>query len=266
MCYLDSLDEGNKAMTLAKSYTTKSFALTDKGLLRQKNEDSFGCDDLLHFYSIADGLGGRNAGEIASSETVHRLHKKIQEDSFLHHLPTQEKMIVDFFIQSIIAVNHEIFSLSRNNHQLEGMGTTLSTLYFFNEKCLFTNIGDSRIYRFRNNELKQLTNDDTLLEELLQYGLIDEKEAKVFPLKHVITKSIGSFETIDPSFGIETLQINDIYLLCSDGLHGLVSPEKIKSILAMTSTIEEKGELLLKNALSAGGIDNITLILVEIPS
>ncbi len=248
------------------SYTTKSFALTDKGLLRQKNEDSFGCDDQLHFYSIADGLGGRNAGEIASSETVHRLKTRLQEDSFIHNLSSEEKIIVDFFIRSIIAVNHEIFNLSRNNNMLEGMGTTLSTLYFFDEKCLFTNIGDSRIYRFRNNELTKLTNDDTLLEELLQYGLIDEKEAKIFPLKHVITKSIGSFETIDPSWGIETFQLNDIYLLCSDGLHGLVSFEKIKSILAMTTTLKEKGELLLKKALSAGGIDNITLILVEIPS
>lgn len=251
-------------MTLAKDCSFKSFALSDKGLIRQKNEDSYGINEENHFFALADGLGGRNAGEIASNEAIQRMLAFVGKTKSFKDCSLNENDVKELFLNGIKNVNKDIFNLSHQNSSLEGMGTTLTTLFFFHDKLFFTNIGDSRLYKLKNHQLTKLTKDDTLLEELLNFGLIDDNEAKIFPLKHVITKSIGSFESVEPSWGIENFSKDEIYLLCSDGLYGLVSHEKISSILDSDFELNQKGQMLLKEALSAGGVDNITLIIVEI--
>jgi serine/threonine protein phosphatase PrpC len=251
-------------MTLAKNITLTSFALSDKGLVRPKNEDSFGFDDTIKFYAVADGLGGKNAGEVASKETVKNLLAFINDEPAFKNPFINADDALQMLIEGIKNINTQIFELSKTSHTLEGMATTLTTLLFINQKAIFTNTGDSRLYRLRDDQLTKLTKDDTLLEELLQFGLIDEKEAKIFPLKHVITKSIGTFEHVEPSFGIDSFQSNDLYLLCSDGLYGFVKDEDIKNILKSSINLKDKANQLLAAALKSGGLDNITIILTEI--
>jgi serine/threonine protein phosphatase PrpC len=246
------------------SFKIKSFAISDKGLIRKKNEDSYGILEKHNFFSLADGLGGRNAGDVASSNTIKFLSQNVESNSILNNSELSNEKVLHFLLGSISDTNHKIFQMSQRNAEFEGMGTTLTCALFFDKKCIYGNIGDSRLYRFRENILTQITKDDTLLAELLHFGFIEEQEAKIFPLRHVITKSIGSVDFVDPTFGIEDVEIGDYYLLCSDGLHGLVSYEKIKAVFSEAISLEDKGRKLLSNALEAGGSDNITLILLEI--
>lgn len=250
-------------MNTATGYQISTYALTDKGLMRPINEDAYGIVEGRQFFALADGLGGRNAGEIASAETIKEVCHQIDIDSTFSNPSLSEKRVLQRLLEVISDANHKIWLMGQESSALQGMGTTLTCALFFKESLIAANVGDSRLYRLRGDQLEQLTKDDSLLSDLLQFGLIDESEAKIFPLKHVITKSIGGFEDIDTSFTITSIEAGDLYLLCSDGLHGLVSTDKISTLLKSQLSLKEKGDRLLKEALDNGGLDNITLILVQ---
>lgn len=242
----------------------EAFGLSDRGLVRPNNEDAL---ELLHshrFYALADGLGGRNSGEIASKETLLSLCHSIQHDPILKECAKHSKKVPTQLFKVIQETNSKIWSMGQKDVTLTGMGTTLSCILFCEQSCFVANVGDSRVYRLRNGKLELLTHDDSLVFDLLQFGLIDEDEAKSFPLKHVITKSIGGVNQVEPTITESNVLTEDLFLLCSDGLYNLVEEKKIEEILTHTSTIKEATHKLIETALIFGGLDNVSVILLKI--
>ncbi|MEA5114183.1 MAG: Stp1/IreP family PP2C-type Ser/Thr phosphatase [Geobacteraceae bacterium] len=240
-----------------------SFAETDTGLVRQENEDSL----LLHVSSekeqleqkgalaiVADGVGGGNSGKIASSLAVTEIRERY------YAFPAGQPLIA--LKQSMMAANHEILARSRQDPSLEGMATTCTVFLMIGNDGFVCHAGDSRAYLLRDGNLRQLTEDHTLVNKLLQDGLLTFDAAKSHPQRNIIVKALGSDEEFEP----ETLQLelegNDTVLLCSDGLHGLIPDGTIASTLG-SLPLQQAGKTLITLAKQAGGTDNITVILLR---
>lgn len=231
----------------------EAIGLSDKGLVRLENEDAYLLMPSCHFYALADGLGGRNSGEIASREAILHLSQSLEK-----------KKTAESILTGIQEANLKIWEMAQTNESHTGMGTTLSCIFFHDHSCFLANVGDSRIYRLRDDELQQLTQDDSLVFELVQFGLLDEQEAKTFPLKHVITKSLGGIPLIEPSISKTDVQPGDFFLLCSDGLYNPVDDATMKQILLSTNDLQQACEKMIRKALDLGGLDNITVILIHV--
>lgn len=241
-----------------------SYGITHKGLVRLENEDVWTHLPKEHFYLVADGMGGRNAGEVAAFETVSILSQKIKQNPIFKNPSANDKLVKEALSQAIQETNHAVWELSQKDSALDGMGTTLCCIYFLPGSCIYANVGDSRIYRWRKGHLEQLTQDDSLVGDLLYFGLVNEKEAQSFPLKHVITKSVGTVAEVEPE--VEALPYNsgDLFLLCTDGLSNLVAKQEMEKIISEMESVCSGAERLLQAALDAGGLDNITLILLQV--
>lgn len=244
------------------SFKLRFNTATHVGLVRQNNEDAYKVLEKYHFFALADGLGGKNSGEIASQEAVEELSYLIEQNPSFQTEQNEAKL-KKMLEHVIILTNSKIWEMSKKEGHLNGMGTTLTCALFSGNKILFGNVGDSRLYRLRHHQLEQLTHDDSLVYELLHFGLIDEEEAKSFPLKHVITKSIGGLNTVEPFILSSSIEDKDIYLLSSDGLHGSVDDKTIASILQKNTSLENISQDLIQAALLKGGHDNITVILIQ---
>ncbi len=238
-----------------------SYASSNIGLVRTTNEDFFAQMHSERFFAIADGIGGHNAGEVAAKETVEFLCREMQLlHPLLQTLEHHEKA-VDHFDQLIDNVNERILSLGEKHKQLEGMGTTLCFTYFFDKYLLYSHVGDSRLYRFREGELEQLTSDHSIEN-------ITKKRPHLSPAKNISKKSliqaIGTHRHIEPDIGIEPLCRNDVYFLCSDGLSDFVSHQEILSILKKNQSIDATTEELIERAIYRGGKDNITVLMMKV--
>ena len=236
-------------------------SVSDIGLVRQNNEDYFRILQEEKFFVLADGMGGHQAGEIASKETVDHLCDLFQRHSNLSHLDLhQAKQLLKEMIQE---VNTFVFRLGRENPQLKGMGTTLCCLFLHPDGLIFAHVGDSRIYRSRQGKLEQLTQDHSLLRELIDLGQLSEQQAEGFSYKNIITKAIGTEPFVEPTVVSTSLEEGDILMMCSDGLSDLVSFEGMQEVIAKYPE-EEATRLLVEKAKKNGGYDNITLILVKV--
>lgn len=235
----------------------KWIGLTDVGKVRRNNEDAyFTPKDKEPFFLLADGMGGHLGGERASALAITSLSEelpKVSEES--------SEEIKRGIIHAMEKANDLIYSESLSNPDYRGMGTTLSLLYIGEERVYFANIGDSRIYLFRDNELIQLTKDDSFVNYLLDVGEITEEEAINHPRKNVLTKALGTTPALDVEIHEKSREEGEIYLLCSDGLTAMVSFEEIEEILKDYSP-EEAANRLMDTALKNGGRDNVTLILL----
>ncbi|CDZ74759.1 protein phosphatase PrpC [Peptoniphilus sp. ING2-D1G] len=235
----------------------KFIALTNKGLVRENNEDSFIVDEEnLKFFMIADGMGGHKAGEIASQKAVSIL----KEDLINAEINTEEDL-VSTLINSIKEANREILNLSKENLKYRGMGTTLSLIYIFEDNVFYINVGDSRIYEINDEDIQQITQDDSFVNYLLEIGEISKDEAESHPKKNVLTKALGTSENLDIEVNKIYFNKENKYLICSDGLSNMVPKERLFSIVNEEKA-EEIGEKLISEALDNGGMDNITLILI----
>lgn len=241
-----------------------SSGATHQGYVRSANEDAWAYLPRERFYILADGMGGRKGGAIAANEALKVVCEEVKNAAIFQDTNPSIKIIKGALSAFIQKANAHVWQMAQKDPSLEGMGTTLCCLCVLKKTCLIANVGDSRIYRFRQGELDQLTHDDSLLADLMKFELVNEEEAKVFPLRHIITKSIGSLPTVDPALGFLDIQMGDIFLLCSDGLTNFVSHDKITAILKEMNTIQEGTDKLIQAALKAGGSDNITVILVQI--
>lgn len=241
-----------------------SFGLTDVGLLRQNNEDVWVvCPDLL-LYALADGMGGHQAGEVAARtaiETLCHCFRELKErwDGEEHSLLEACEEMTKAFQQ----VNNSVYLKGRSDRELKGMGTTLCCLYFHRSAIVYGNVGDSRIYRLRDNKMAQLTQDHSLLRELIERGQINEEQVEEFQYKNIITRAIGTEPYVDPTIHFSDLHPQDRFLLCSDGLSDLVKDEEISILLAQYSELEACGQALIALAKERGGHDNITVVLVD---
>jgi serine/threonine protein phosphatase PrpC/CRP-like cAMP-binding protein len=247
----------------------RSWARTDIGKKRTHNEDSFLNDDALGLYIVADGMGGHAAGEVASAQAVKSIAAVFAESRPLldrfRGAPTVEarEQVAQLMEQAVGRACADIYTLSSGDLGKRGMGTTVVALLCVGNKAVVGHVGDSRIYLFRGGHAHQLTEDHTIIQEQLKRGLITREQVSTADNKNVITRAVG----IQPQVAVDTLVTDllpgDLYLLCSDGLHGYLGDDELPQLLAQGPR-EKLTDALTELALSRGGKDNVTSVCVSI--
>lgn len=240
-------------------------ARTDVGKIREVNEDYIFFNNTysngLTIAIVADGMGGHLAGEIASKTAVDRV-RQILEPKFVSNLSIEEyKSLLE---EAFLEANNCVYDLSIKNKEYSGMGTTLIVAIITNEWLIVAHIGDSRAYLINENNYIHLTKDHTLVNELLLKGQITEEEALVHPQRNVLTRALGT----DQKIAFDLVKVdwvkNQTLFLCSDGLNNYVPDNKIfKTINDKSLSLEKIADILLSDAINAGGEDNISLIIVK---
>lgn len=228
---------------------------TDIGLKREINEDSvLVCED-LGLFIVADGMGGHNAGEVASSLAV-----SIIEDYIRSHIEIESKQ--ELIQNAFLKANRDIYLKSLNDPECRGMGTTCSLVLSEEADVYIGHVGDSRIYYVANESIKQITEDHTLVEKLIKNGEITREAAKIHPKRNVITRALGTDSELKVDYLSQRVENGSKILICSDGLTGKINDDEILKMIS-TNTIECAVESLVKLANDRGGLDNITIILIS---
>jgi protein phosphatase len=242
--------------------TLSMVALSDIGRTHTRNEDAVFCDVGRRLVILADGMGGRNAGDVAARMTVSLLAERLEGQDFRD---MEADLIVRELDAQIASVHRDIRSFSLYHPQWSGMGTTLIMGLFVRDKVMLAHVGDSRCYRLRRKELDVLTRDHSLLQEQIDRGFVAPEEARFFPLRHLLTQAIGVEEIAQPAFNGYDVEFDDLYLFCSDGLYDMVETEDILHILQKSaSRLSDTAEALVAKANANGGHDNISVVLVKI--
>lgn len=229
--------------------------VTHSGLIRDQNEDSMLLRPDAGVFGVADGLGGHNAGEVASAMALEVLDRQCDRRLPVVEVPRAlHRMVED--------ANASIFRAASESSSLEGMGTTLSALWFVDDSALVGHVGDSRIYRMRGGVLQQISEDHTMLAEAIRDG-VDHVRAKATIPASIVTRAVGVRPRVIPMLSSCSVQPGDRFLLCSDGLSDLVNEVQLADRLTDFSDPETAAQVLLDDALDAGGHDNITLVIVD---
>lgn len=239
-----------------------SYGLSDVGLVRSNNEDVWAFVKENGFFALADGMGGHNAGEIAAKEAVRFVCSSIEELFVSSEKNWNVFDLCSFTKLSIENANSWVHHLGRKKKEYKGMGTTLCTLLFHERSLIYGHVGDSRIYRFREGQLDQLTIDHSLRNEMIAKGKFHESSSKPFPYNNVLTRAIGTHGEVEAEIHIAPVNPHDLYLMCSDGLTDCVSDQEISSILKKTEDPKEITLALIDIAKQKGGNDNITIVSV----
>jgi serine/threonine protein phosphatase PrpC len=226
---------------------------THVGKVRANNEDTVFVSKKDGIYAVADGMGGHNAGEIASAMAVTTISELLHEKA-----PSEEELR-----SAVDEANKRVFESSCEHKEQSGMGTTLTMLWDNGKSFILGHIGDSRAYLLRDHVLKQMTEDHSVVGELLKAGRITAEQAKTHPYRNVITRAVGTDKVVDTDIIIAEKKPCDVWLLCSDGLFGNIDDEDMRLVLESES-IEHAAEKLLQMSLAAGGRDNITLVLLMV--
>ena len=246
----------------------KSWARTDVGHKRKHNEDAFLVDKDLGLYAVADGMGGRAAGEVASAQAVKSIRDALAEgkpilEAFTKS-PTVEsrEQIASLMERAIHKACADIYAIAGSDLGKRGMGTTVVALLAAGRKAVVGHVGDSRVYLYRNGRAHQLTEDHTIIQEQLKRGLITKEQVPTADNKNVITRAVG----IQPSVAVDTLVTDllpgDLFVLCSDGLHGYLQDDELPQLLAQER--DKLPDLLVDLALQRGGKDNVTAVCLSI--
>lgn len=235
-----------------------SFALTHTGKVRQVNEDAFINREQDGFWAVADGMGGHVAGDYASQQIVLGLSKINFNEKSIHEVANE----LDDTLTNIDAQLKEYAT----SQKFSAVGSTIAALYLTKDNLgLVYWVGDSRVYRYRDNELVQLSNDHSLVQELIDVGELTEAEAEFFPSKNIITRAVGANSNLCSEVVLINYQPDDLFLICSDGLINEVSDKEIHDVLSnLNISTEEKANELLEATLQTSAADNITFILTEI--
>ncbi|PKO54040.1 MAG: protein phosphatase [Betaproteobacteria bacterium HGW-Betaproteobacteria-20] len=244
--------------------------LTDVGLHREHNEDAIASDDTMGFVILADGMGGYKAGEIASEMAVLSITAELSE-AMVNHQPGQVDTVLrqqseaQLILNAVKNANKMIYRVSQTQPLCAGMGTTLVLGLFTNNKLLVGHIGDSRMYRLRNQILSQITEDHSLLQEQIIAGLITVEQARYSANKNLVTRALGVSPEVELELNEYDVEVDDIYLLCSDGLSDLIEDNAIQTTLnTLSSNLANAAQALVKMANDSGGNDNISVILVKV--
>ena len=228
-------------------------SLTDVGRQRQSNEDSY--LDREPVFAVADGMGGARAGEVASRMAVEAFDDQgdggSPEDR-LRHVATE--------------ANRRIYEMAQSDTEHAGMGTTLTAAMVTGREVAVGHVGDSRLYRLRGGKLERLTEDHSLVEELVRQGRLSPEEAENHPQRSIITRALGPEPDVDVETFTHTARDGDVYLICSDGLSGMVSEDDITAILERADSLDAAARELVEAANRAGGKDNITVVLFRVAS
>jgi len=241
---------------------TIAAGLTDVGLKREHNEDAFLCDENLGLYIVADGMGGANAGEVASKAVVEVLPSMLKEK--LKEIDNSDRRSLRRALVEIVrTLSSNLFERSQDVSSLKGLGTTAIALFIKNKTCFLVYSGDSRAYLLRKNKLIQLSEDQTLVAKLVSEGIIGPELAKTHPLRNSLDEFVGKEGKINPVVLSRKLKRKDRWLLCSDGLTKGVSDDEIYEMLNSSKEPGEVCKNLMDAALAAGGEDNISIIVVD---
>ncbi len=228
------------------------FEKSDTGRQRRANEDSFFVRAPL--FVVADGMGGAQAGEVASRLAAETLARGLPDDG------TAEQRLE----ARVREANSRIHEVSQGDRALNGMGTTITAAYLDGDELALAHVGDSRAYLLRDGELTRLTRDHTLVEELVRRGELTEEEAAEHPQRSIITRALGPEPDIDVDLRSHRVQAGDVLLLCSDGLTGMISEAEIERIIEDADSLGDAGRALVAAANEAGGRDNITVVLFRV--
>jgi serine/threonine protein phosphatase PrpC len=238
-----------------QEYILHSYGISDPGKQRENNEDFFLIDNNQQLYMVADGMGGHNAGELAS-QTACRTFSEL-------FTPTADGIKAQL-VSCLQKTNALIYEKSNEDISLHGMGTTLVICYCHDGQVHICHAGDSRAYLFRDKKLVQLTEDHSAVALMVKQGYITKEEAMDHPLKNRITKAVGTMPDVEPDYMSLPIQEDDILLLCSDGLSNMVRDQEMETILSSREHVKGKTKMLVQLANERGGLDNITVVLVEI--
>ena len=238
-------------------------ALTDPGRVRANNEDAVAFDAPLGLAILADGMGGYNGGEVASGMTIALLQASLGR-WLAHAGPDASNRGVRRALQAgVDEANLAVLDASVANTQLQGMGTTLVMAVFGPQRVVVGHIGDSRCYRLRGQNLEQLTRDHSLLQEQLDAGVLTAEQAAKSPIRNLVTRAVGIERQVLLEMSEFDVQPGDLYMLCSDGLSEMVSPEDLFTILLQDIGLSQKATLLVSLANDNGGRDNISVVLAH---
>lgn len=239
------------------------YGLTDEGLVREHNEDYISWFPESGLVILADGMGGHNAGEVASKLAVTSISDALQEVLSPEIKDVCDMDFKEVVYEAVIFANDEINLHAKAHPECAGMGTTIVMTLFQDDSVIFASVGDSRIYRFREGELKQVTIDHSLVQEMIDNGYMSKEEALNSSNRNLITRALGIEEDVQVDVMQDDIEKDDIYLLCSDGLSDLISDEQIFSVLVKSrQNLEKASKELVNLAKEHGGYDNVSVILV----
>lgn len=235
----------------------RSAAKTDVGLRRRANEDRYAIAADLGLYLVADGMGGHSAGQVASQLAAQGAVQALRT------LDAAEASLAEKLRYAVAAANREIFRVSQSKAELAGMGTTLVALLADESRIALAHVGDSRAYLVRNGKIRQLTDDHSLVAELVRRREITAHDARGHPHRHVLMRAMGVRRVVEADLAELTPLPDDVFVLCSDGLTGHVQDDEIAAEVCRESDLDAVGERLIELANSRGGEDNITVLLVR---
>jgi protein phosphatase len=238
----------------------KAFSITDIGERRRINQDYVYCSEtavgiLPNLFVVADGMGGHNAGDYASRFCVEFFRRKIEESDMVSPIQAIKSALAE--------TNKALLGEAEQQIELEGMGTTFVVATVFDKEMYVANIGDSRLYVI-GNEMKQITEDHSLVEAMVKTGEIKRSEARVHPNKNIITRALGANEEVESDFFEVSLEEGDIVLMCSDGLTNMLEDETIEQIIRENEDLETAAATLVNHANQNGGKDNIAVIIIKV--
>ena len=239
----------------------KIFAKSDVGKAREMNQDYFFVskpEDEIKLFILADGMGGYNGGEVASSLATQSVKSYILNN--FNKIEHDKETILKLIKNAVEYANMVVYEKSKNEKELEGMGTTIEVCLIYNNKVYIGHVGDSRVYRLRKEFFRKLTKDHSYVEQLVEDGTISKEEAYNHPKKNMLTKALGCTAFVEPDCLVKGFLKGDILLMSSDGLTNMIKDEEIYNIIK--NNPETAVDELIEKANNIGGYDNITVIII----
>ncbi|MDH3376627.1 MAG: Stp1/IreP family PP2C-type Ser/Thr phosphatase [Gammaproteobacteria bacterium] len=242
-------------------YALEGACASDTGRVREHNEDSTAAEKRLGLFIVADGMGGYRAGEVASAFAVTTMVRSLRRQ--LYELDGRTTSMGRAIKDALLRANDHIFRSAQSVDEYRGMGTTIASLLFHDDDVCIAHVGDCRAYRLRDGELRQLTTDHTVHQELIDRGLCTPEEAAEVVSRSVVTRALGIDATVNVDVSEQSIQANDMYLLCSDGLTDMIDDEMIRATLQSNKSLNGKASSLVELANDCGGQDNVSVVLVR---
>lgn len=238
---------------------------SDTGMVREHNEDCFLIMPENGFAILADGMGGHLAGEVASAMAIDQVAQHLMGAFNPGHTFGKPEALPESAIltDAIKAANRTIHEASINRPEQAGMGTTIVAVTFRNQRLTVAHVGDSRLYRFRQGMLSQVTEDHSMVQELLRRGLISQEEARTSANRNLVTRALGVDPFVEVEIREQEIEPGDIYLLCSDGLNDVLTDEEIGAMLSASEDLESLSRTMIAEVNARGGPDNVSIVLVR---
>ena len=251
----------------SRSPRLDAFGLTDVGRARKKNQDCYAVLPHLRSYMVADGMGGVAGGEIASRMALESIREMLEDSETTWpggYSHARRSSRVESFVAGVQLANARIYARGCREPALRGMGTTFAGILFSDDHAVIAHVGDSRVYRLRGQRLELLTEDHSFLNDQIRAGLVAPEDAHAFPFKNIISRSVGPHAAVDVDTCVEHVQPGDIYLLCSDGLCGVIDHDELTAMLVKQPELCLAAGAMIDRTNDLGGPDNITVVLVRV--